>query len=132
MYTRPLHKATSTNQADRTVLLRDTDHLLRRFGQAELVELRAGESFGPISRAVADEVWVVMEGDTEFHLTDLRPQSPTKEHRQSLRSRAPWLVLIPFGVEFSIHTPSPCRLLRFATHADGVHAGDRTSSRSDV
>jgi mannose-6-phosphate isomerase-like protein (cupin superfamily) len=132
VYTRPLQRAMSPNQADHTVLLRDTDHLLRRFGQAELVELRAGGSFGPIWRAVADEVWVVIEGDTEFRLTDLRPQSPTKERCQSLRSQAPSLVLIPFGVEFSIHTPTPCRLLRFATHADGAHAGDRISSRSDV
>ena len=78
--------------------LRDSDHILRRFGFAEVVR-----AHGPSKlhiREVADEVWTLYEGRVEFHWHDLRQNSPTYDNQYHLICDRPTLVLVPFGVAF--------------------------------
>ena len=56
----------------RLVLLRDNDHLLRRFGQLDYRELKGGEETPVILRAVADEIWSVISGEVTLTLLDKR------------------------------------------------------------
>lgn len=94
------------------------DHLLRRFGLAEVVELQPDAAWGPQLRQIADEAWALIEGSAEFRWEDQREGSPTKGNRHQLRCTEPTLVLAPFGVAFSCQAlREPVLLLRLATHA---------------
>ena len=55
-------------EGNHLVLLRDSDHLLRRFGQIEIRELRAGEKSQFVLRISADEIWSVTQGEIDLHL----------------------------------------------------------------
>jgi hypothetical protein len=105
--------------------LRDADHILRRFGFAEFVQARPGLTSKFTVREVADEVWVLYEGQVEFHWHDLRQNSPTHNSRYRLICTRPTLILVPFGVAFGYQVlDGPATLLRLATHVEGVHEGD--------
>ena len=107
----------------RLPLLRYSDHLLRRFGLAEAIQLAAGASLGPIVRRRADEAWALLEGQVEFDWEDQREGSPTRGRRHSLRCDRPTLVLAPFGVAFSCRAlDGPAMLVRLATHAEDESA----------
>jgi 5-deoxy-D-glucuronate isomerase len=93
------------------------DHLLRRFGGAEVVRLAAGDTF-QVRRTVADEVWVLLAGEAEFHLDDLRVASPTHGARQAVRSTSPIRVLLPFGVRLEVRAGVEALLLRVMTHSE--------------
>jgi len=94
------------------------DHLLRRFGRAEIVRLREGAEF-TVLREVADEVWVLVGGSAEFQLDDRRPGSPTRGSRQIIQAGEPARVLVPFGVHARILSRSQATLLvRFMTHSE--------------
>jgi mannose-6-phosphate isomerase-like protein (cupin superfamily) len=108
----------------RLTLVRDADHLLRRFGQADLIRLPAGERLGPRVRAVADEVWVLESGQAVLCWRDDRPRSPTHGREHRLHAEQPVLVLVPFGVAFGVRCRSASVLVRFSTHEDLVHDGD--------
>jgi hypothetical protein len=102
----------------RLPVLRYTDHLLRRFGMAEAIELNAGQSMGPQLRTVADEAWALVEGQVEFEWEDRREGSPTRGRVHRLRCNEPTLVLAPFGVAFACRAvDGPARLIRLASHA---------------
>lgn len=103
----------------RLPVLRYSDHLLRRFGLAEAIQLEAGRALGPAARGRADEAWALLEGQVEFTWEDRRAGSPTHGQRHSLRCDRPTLVLAPFGVAFSCRAlEHSARLLRLATHAE--------------
>ncbi len=108
-------------------LLRWSDHLLRRFALAEAVRIAPGDGEPPLRlRAVADEVWALVEGQVEFVWQDKRPASPTHGARHRLVCREPTAVLAPFGVAFGVRAlEAPALLLRLASHEDGEHEGDR-------
>jgi hypothetical protein len=94
------------------------DHLLRRFGSAQIVRLAAGETFESL-RAAADEIWALLDGRAEFRLEDTRTFSPTAGVLQSILAESPTRVLVPFGVRLRV-TPRPTAdLLRFMTHTEG-------------
>ncbi len=102
----------------RLSILADHDHLLRRFGLSEAVWLVAGQTTGLRVRAVADEVWALMEGSVEFVWHDLRSGSPTRDARLRLTCVQPTLVLAPFGVAFGARgLADRSSLLRLATQA---------------
>jgi mannose-6-phosphate isomerase-like protein (cupin superfamily) len=103
---------------ERTVALRFEDHLLRRFGEAEIVRLAAGSSLNPPAREIADEVWIVVDGRAIFEWRDLRDSSPTNGATARLECDEPMAVLVPFGVAFSLHAHSPLILVRLASHTD--------------
>ena len=123
-------KTLAASQADgltRWLALSDQDHLLRRFGLAEVVRVPAGADTGLRLREVADEVWALIEGQVEFVWRDVRSASPTHDHRHRLTCSQPTLVLVPFGVAFGVRSlNSAALLLRLATHVDGAHQGDRS------
>jgi hypothetical protein len=117
LYVRPLTRE-ATPGGWRLPVLRYTDHLLRRFGLAEVVELRPETAWGPQLRQVADEAWALVEGAVEFAWEDQREGSPTRGQLHNLRCQVPTLVLAPFGVAFSCRAlQGPARLIRLATHA---------------
>jgi dTDP-4-dehydrorhamnose 3,5-epimerase len=100
-------------------LLRFEDHLLRRFGLAELVRLAPDHPVDLRMRVVADEVWILIEGQAEFAWHDLRPGSPTEDRKDRLMCLGPTLVLAPFGVAFGYRAVGErASLIRLATHAE--------------
>ena len=103
---------------ERTAVLRIGDHLLRRFGQADVVRLQAGATVVLPPRAIADEVWVLVDGRVGFEWQDLRESSPTAGATVNLESRRPIALLVPFGVSFRARAESASVLLRLVTHAD--------------
>lgn len=109
----------------RLTVSREEDHLLRRFGQVDLVELNAGESIS-VFRKKADEVWSVISGASTFSLTDRREESPAFENQVEfeLLGMNPQAVLVPFGVECLIRSADGAKLVRLTTHQDGTEPGD--------
>jgi hypothetical protein len=117
LFVKPL-KQEDTASGRRLPVLRYTDHLLRRFGLAEVVELKPDAAWGPQLRRVADEAWALIDGTAEFRWEDQREGSPTRGNIHQLRCAEPTLVLAPFGVTFRCRAlAGPVRLLRLASHA---------------
>lgn len=112
---------------NRLILLKDEDHLLRRFGQAEVrqVSEQDGEFF--TIRAIADEIWALLDGNANVILIDKRAKSPTEDQALKLRFDEEKLkgVLIPAGVAYAIFADEAARLMRICTHADGTHDEDQ-------
>jgi dTDP-4-dehydrorhamnose 3,5-epimerase-like enzyme len=97
--------------------LRFEDHLLRRFGLAELVQATPNLSTELRARPIADEIWILIEGRAEFAWQDIRPGSPTEGRKDRLPCGEPTLVLAPFGVAFGFRAlEGNASFLRFATH----------------
>ncbi|MEE8120506.1 MAG: hypothetical protein V3T55_03190 [Anaerolineales bacterium] len=115
-----------TNGSAKLHVLSDDDHLLRRFGQVQVIRKSPGRSETLCLREVADEVWALIEGEVEFAWHDLRQDSPSQGHWHHLHSKTPTLVLAPFGVAFGCRAmKDPALLVRLSTHAENVHSGDR-------
>jgi len=93
------------------------DHLLRRFGSAEILRLRSGEVFR-VLRTTADEVWVLVEGAAHFRLEDTRSSSPTDGRRQQMRADRPTRLLLPFGVRLEVTAEPAAVLVRVMTHSE--------------
>jgi dTDP-4-dehydrorhamnose 3,5-epimerase-like enzyme len=131
---RDVHLLLLKAENGRLVVLRDNDHLLRRFGQVEVCSLPAGSIMEFTVRAEADEVWAPVEGKAEFTLVDTRAGSPSENQSVTVvaDARTPQALLVPFGVAYSIVSESGARLLRIATHADNVHADDQTLSQDAI
>ncbi len=108
------------SEAGRLVALSDTDHLLRRFGQAEVRTLAAGQQTAEALRPVADQVWAILTGEVELRLEDRRAGSPSEGQVDvlSLTAAKPQAVLIPFGVAYTFTAASDAQLLGLSTHAD--------------
>ena len=116
LFVRTLHVEQGSNGAKLEVL-RYSDHLLRRFGFAEVVFLRSDQVRPAVSRKIADEVWALIEGSVQFTWRDLRLSSPTHQETYELDCNKPTLVLVPFGVEFEVRAAEGLsQLLRFSTH----------------
>lgn len=90
------------------------DHLLRRFGGAEVIRLPAGDVF-PLLRDTADEVWAVLDGAADAELEDTRPDSPTRGARQHVQLEARTRLLLPFGVRLRLRAASEASFLRLMT-----------------
>jgi dTDP-4-dehydrorhamnose 3,5-epimerase len=109
----------SDKHAESLPLLRFEDHLLRRFGMAELIRPDSAAPGEMHVRSLADEIWILLEGQVEFAWRDLREGSPTVGSDDRLLCDEPTLVLAPFGVAFGYRPLSgPVTLLRFATHGE--------------
>jgi dTDP-4-dehydrorhamnose 3,5-epimerase-like enzyme len=119
LYARPI-SSFSTELGESWPLLRFEDHLLGRFGLAELVRALPGASAGLRARSAADEIWILIEGTAEIVWRDTRSGSPTQGREDRLEYSEPTLVLVPFGVAFGFRARNgPATLLRIATHAEG-------------
>lgn len=101
----------------RLELIRYSDHLLRRFGQAEVVFLEANQIRSAKTREIADEVWVLVAGSALFSWLDQRSSSPTRGAAYKLSCDKPTLVLVPFGVQFEVRAEgNEAQLIRLTTH----------------
>jgi len=103
--------------AGRRAILSFEDHLLRRFGSAEVVRLGPGEAFR-VLREKADEIWALLDGAADFLLEDTRPISPTLGVNQAVRMDSPARLLLPFGVRLLVRPDPRALLLRIMTHSE--------------
>ncbi len=116
LFVRPLQIERDANGATLDIL-HYGDHLLRRFGFAEVVFLEGDQIRKAEPRKVADEVWALVVGEAQFNWLDLRLSSPSRDSSYQLDCDQPTLVLVPFGVEFSVQAVGgPAQLLRLSTH----------------
>ena len=67
--------ATEQEASRRWSVLRESDHLLRRFGECEVLFMEPGQNENARLRPVADELWCVLEGEVDLHLEDQRDDS---------------------------------------------------------
>jgi dTDP-4-dehydrorhamnose 3,5-epimerase-like enzyme len=103
------------------------DHLLRRFGQLGWVRRAPCDIQALTFRAVADEIWVLVNGKVECLCRDLRPGSPSENFESRFEISEPSRLLIPFGVAFGWRAlENPALMLRCSTHQDGDHPDDRS------
>jgi dTDP-4-dehydrorhamnose 3,5-epimerase len=117
---------TDDHHTQRWIALRETDHILRRFGQADVVRISPGAPSNLLVRHRADEVWVLIDGSVAFLWRDMREDSPTFERSHQTTCHEPTQVLVPFGVAFGIRAiKKPALLIRVSTHVDGSHEDDR-------
>jgi len=112
----PLAETESEGRVASVILAYD-DHLLRRFGAAEIHRLAQGAALD-IVRAQADEVWALLDGQAECHLEDARQDSPTRGARLVLHLDRPQRFLLPFGVRLHLRGSPAARLLRLMTHSE--------------
>lgn len=116
LFIRPLHIEQDSSGATLDVI-RYSDHLLRRFGFAEIVFLESDQVRPAELRNLADEIWALVEGNAQFKWLDRRSSSPTCDATYQLDCDQPTLVLVPFGVEFTVQAVSgSAQLLRLSTH----------------
>jgi dTDP-4-dehydrorhamnose 3,5-epimerase-like enzyme len=113
-------------QASRLTVLNEDDHLLRRFGQLDLVNLEPGICLITHRKEGADEIWALVNGEAEVQLSDAREESPTFQLSMqiSLSVDPPVAVLIPFGLSAEISSVHGGLLLRVSSHADQLFPDD--------
>ena len=128
MHVFPLDRA-----AGRLTLLRNNDHLLRRFGQLDLLDLAAGDRQAFTLRGEADRFLFAIGGQVTVVLQDLRETSPTRGARAgvALKADQPQGLLVPFGVACSLTAESPARIIQLSTHSE-THPLDRTVSAEEL
>jgi len=101
-------------------LLRNSDHLLRRFGQLDHVAIKAGGSIEYPAHSEADEIWFVLSGKVDVILSDKRGGSPSEgtEFQLILAQDDPQGLLLPFGVASVFSSKQEASLIRLSTHSD--------------
>lgn len=116
---------------DTLTLLRDDQHLLRRFGAAELVRA-AGPEYR--LRQTADELVAVTRGQARLELVDSRAASPSFGTRAEweLNAEQPELLLIPFGVAYAWLKVTEFEFMRFMTHTVGADESSVHLSGADL
>ncbi len=119
--------------AGRLVLLREADHLLRRFGQLELLDLAAGTQTEFELRAEADRFLFVIAGRVALRLLDLRDGSPSHGAHVSvlLDESKPQGLLLPFGVACGMVAELDSRLIILSTHSE-AHLADRVATADEL
>ncbi len=125
----------AADETGRRVLLRESDSLLGRFGEAVWREIGPGRLFPFTLRATADRVWLLMEGELWAVMHDTREGTPSRGHTQVVRldGRPHALLLIPFGVACAPRAIAggSARLLELASHEEEQAALDRTFAADD-
>lgn len=114
-------------------LLREKDHLLRRFGQLDLLDLSSNEKTDFTLRAEADRFLFPINGIVVVNMIDLRSSSPTNGARVNvtLDYSKPQGLLVPFGVACSLQSQGVARLIILSTHSE-THPKDRTPSQDEL
>lgn len=115
-------------------LLSETQHLLRRFGSIELMQIDKSAEEGYRVRGEADEILIPLKGAATLEALDLREGSPTQSNSMQidLSQEKGSAALVPFGVAYRISVESPADILRVASHSEGTHGGDRLLSPAEV
>lgn len=128
-----MHKFPLGRKAGRLVLLREADHLLRRFGQLEILDLAPGERTDFTLRSEADRFLFPADGSVTATLLDLRETSPSKNARAefALSASDPHGLLVPFGVACSLSATEAARLIVLSTHS-ASHPDDRSITADEI
>ena len=107
-------------------VIREDDHVLRRFGQVDVVKVSNGSAL-EIWRQKADEIWAVISGEVRFSLEDRREDSPSGgvNVELELSKDVPQAILVPFGVTCKVSSTGDAILLRIGTHQNHAHAEDQ-------
>ena len=81
-------------------VLREDDHLLRRFGQTSFTKTYPGVIKAFHWHADQDDIWYVADGMAQVVLYDRRPDSPTRGLTQVVYAGEdnPVIILIPAGI----------------------------------
>mgnify|MGYP002623211332 CR=1 FL=1 len=121
-----MHLFPLKREGGRLVILREQDHLLRRFGVLETQSLEPGASTRFGLRVEADQILAPLDGAFALTLVDLRPASPSRGARVeiSFPAAGPQGLVLPFGVACRLQSAQGARLLRLSTHSAN-HAEDR-------
>ena len=124
----PLHPSSGP-----LTLLRNRDHLLRRFGQLDLIDLDAGEQTEATLRGEADRFYFCIQGRVTVTLLDLREHSPSlgAQARLTLDAKQPQGLLAPFGVACSLAAETDARLVLLSTHSE-EHPQDRVACAEEL
>lgn len=128
-----MHVFALDRQGGALTLLRNSDHLLRRFGRLDVLDLAAGEQ-APLSvRGEADRFLFPIGGEVSIAMLDLREQSPSRGANVdlTLSAEAPQGVLVPFGVALSMHAKAAARLIVLSTHSE-EHPQDRAPAAEEL
>lgn len=119
---------------NRQILLRESDQLLRRFGQLEIITISNESKAAYRRRSSADEFIYTLMGQLSFHLIDIRQGSPTRgaELDVDLKEGLTQALLIPFGVAYSIAANGEAKLIRLSTERDEINTADDGLSYEQV
>ena len=123
-----LHTWPLSKMENRLLILQEDHHLLRRYGQLELITLSRGQQTAFVLRSSADEVFAPIVGRAVVHLIDQRPASPTSEQTAVIQLDAenPEALLVPFGVAYAMSCSEDSWVLRLSTHMDAADPADQT------
>ena len=95
------------------------DHLLRRFGFIQAIQIEPEHSIRPRVRELADELIFMLDGMITACLKDLRTESRSAGVIFRAALSAGDLLLIPFGVAFKCQAGSlGSTFLRISTHEE--------------
>ena len=102
------------------ILIGDDQHLLRRFGQLELLTLNPEQHSEFRKRQIADEIIFIDQGQVNIRTVDLRLDSPSMGVKMSndINENSLEAMLVPFGVAYSITTTNGAKIIRLSTHND--------------
>jgi hypothetical protein len=128
-----MHVFPLQRQQGQLTLLRNSDHLLRRFGQLDVIDIKNGEQTDYTVRAEADRFLFIIDGAAELSLFDMRAQSPSNGTRValSLTSDEPKGVLVPFGVAYMLYATADTRLISLSTHSES-HTHDTSLHQDEL
>ncbi len=125
---------TSEIEGGRRLLLRQSDNLLGRFGEAARLDLEPGRAYPFTLRAHADRVWVLLSGELSVVMYDTREASPSRGTTQvgRLDHRPHALLLIPFGVACAPRAiGGPAALLELASRESALEDDTRVIAADD-
>ena len=108
-------------------VLQEENHLLRRFGQIDIVNLESGQIM-EFMRRHADEIWVLLDGQASLQMKDQRTDSPSFEAlvEIELNEKHPKAILVPFGVTSRVSANGTASFLRISTHQELPDSDDHT------
>ena len=105
---------------NRQILIGDYHHMLRRFGQLELLNINQEQENDFRQRLVADEIIFIDQGLLSIQFVDFRSNSPSFGLEKTLKliENSMEAILVPFGLAYSLSSKDGAKIIRLATHND--------------
>lgn len=116
------------------LILSEDDHLLRRFGKLEIVDISPTDAPLFHLKKSADQIIAIIDGTIQIQLIDLRKQSPSFGSEMSIEIKEIKAqgILIPFGVASSVRSNKQGKILWLSTHSGDASSEDLNLERSDI
>ncbi len=104
------------------LVLKEGDHLLRRFGQVRIQKLRAGETRDEEVNDMEDEIWSLTSGTGILRIVDQRKGSPSLNEVVEIDMNEKNLItiLVPFGLTFSFIAEKDSEIIQIRTHQEKI------------